>query len=171
MTEDEILEDMRRILLSDKNAGEPVGWSTGSGRDSLILTTPLEVLSPSVGTARLVLRAVRGSSDRNCSATLVVTIQGRDLRAWRMDWRPVHEHTNRCGPKELRGLVSQTGIHEFECNAGLGLARMQAEDLPLCIPLTDEPHNFDAFVRLVCAKLNIAPTEPVLSPPWSPTLF
>ena len=162
---------MRRIVNAPKNAGEPLGWRAGNGRsDSLTMTLPLDILAESVGTARLALRAVQGRADRDCSASLIVTIQGRDLRAWRMDWRPANPHTNRCGPRALKGLESETGIHEFSCNAELGLLRMQVDDLPLCIPVTDEPHDFDAFVRYACVKLQITPLEPILSPPWSSTL-
>ena len=171
MTDDEILADMRQIVKSEKNSGDFAGWRETENRDSLRLSVALDVLSSTIGTARLAVRAVRGSVDRDCSATLIATIQGRDLRAWRMDWRPVYSHTNRCGPRELKGLRSETGIHEFECNAKLGLERMQLDDLPLCIPVANEPHDFDAFIRCVSQALKIAFLEPILSPPWSPTLF
>ena len=113
MTEEEIVEDMRGILKSDKNSGDFPGWKDGSGRD----------------------------------------------------------HSNRCGPRSLRGIISETGIHEFEHNAALGLRRMQAENLPLCIPVDDVPHDFDAFIRYVCQSLKIAPLDQILSPPWSPSLL
>lgn len=171
MTDDEILADMKQILESEKVSGEFPGWREREDRDSLCLNVALDILSQSIGTARLALRAVKGCLDRDCSATLITTIQGRDLRAWRMDWRPIHSHTNRCGPREYKGLVSWTGIHQFACNAKLGLERMQAEDLPICIPVDDEPHDFDAFIRYACAALKIAVTDPILGPPWSATLF
>jgi hypothetical protein len=167
MTEDEILEDLRKILDSEKVSGDFEGWKEREDRDSLVLNVALDVLSETVGTARLVLRAVKGSADRDCSATLIATIQGRDLRIWRMDWRPVHSHTNRCGGREHRGLTSWTGIHEFACNAKLGLERMQSEDLPICLPIEDEPHDFDAFVRHVSSALKISITDKILGPPWS----
>jgi hypothetical protein len=171
MTEEEIVEDMRRILKSDKNSGDFPGWKDGSGRDALVLTLPLDVLAETVGTARSVIRCVRGSPDRDCSATLIATIQGRDLHLWRMDWKPQYSHTNRCGPRSLRGVISETGIHEFERNAALGLRRMQADNLPLCIPVDDVPHDFDAFIRYVCQSLKIAPLDQILGPPWSPSLL
>lgn len=171
MTDDEIVADMRRIVEAQKNAGEPVGWHYGRGRSaSLILSLPLNILEDTIGTGRLVLRAVQGRADRDCSATLIATIGGRDLHVWRMDWRPANPHTNRCGPSSLKGLTSSTGIHDFACNAALGLGRMQVENLPLCVPIDVEPHDFDAFVRYACSRLNITPLEPVPGPPWSSTL-
>lgn len=171
MTEDDILHDMRVAFEADKNAGEPTGWRSGSHPDSLTMMVPLHVQANTIGTAWLSFRASQRSPDMDSSISLIMTIQGRDLRAWRMDWRPRHPHTNMCGPKELRGLTSHTGVHDFACNAKFGLLRMQAEDLPLCIPVTDDPHDFDAFVRYAFRMLRISQTEPILGPPWSATLF
>lgn len=171
MTEEEILQDMRLAFDAEKNAGEPTGWRSGSHPDSLRMTVPLDVQAKTVGTASLLFRAVQRSPDKNASISLIATIQGRDLRAWRMDWKPIHPHTNLLGPRELRGLTSHTGIHDFECNARLGLTHMQTGDLPLCIPVEDEPHDFGAFVRYALRKLRVSQTEPILDPPWSATLF
>lgn len=171
MTEDEILDDLRKILESEKASGDFEGWKERDDGDSLLLNVALDVLSETLGTARLAIRAVKSSADRDCSATLIVTIQGRDLRVWRMDWRPVHSHTNRCGGREYKGLTSWTGIHEFACNAKLGLKRMQSEDLPICVPIEDEPHDFDAFVRYVSQALKVSITDQILGPPWSRRLL
>lgn len=171
MTEDETLQDMRLIFEADKNAGDPTGWRPSSGPDGLVMTLPLDVLSQTIGTAWLSFRAVQRKPEMDASISLITTLQGRDLRTWRMDWRPIHPHTNTCGPKDLRGLTSHTGIHDFPCNAKLGLLRMQAEDLPLCIPVADDPHDFDAFVRYALRQLRVSPTEPIPGPPWSATLF
>lgn len=170
--EAELIDEMRLAVCSDKLAGDPTGWvSNANGHDSLIQVLPLDVQSTTTGTARLIWRAVRHCPDRDVSVTLVVTSQGRDLTAWRMDWRPHLPHTNTCGPSNLKGLTIDTGIHEFDCNARLGLKVMQSKNLPICTPVDPEPHDFDAFVRYVCKTLNVALTEQVLGPPWSPTLF
>jgi hypothetical protein len=171
MDETEVLEEMRQAVGADKLAGDPTGWASGSGRDSLILILPLDVQSPTMATTRLVLRAVSRTPDRDISASLIVTLSGRDFRAWRMDWRPIHPHVNKYGPSKWRGMSVETGIHDFACNAKLGLKRMQAQDLPICVPVDPEPHDFDAFVRFVCDRLKITITEKVLSPPWSPSFF
>jgi hypothetical protein len=167
----EILAEMRLAVTADKLSGDPVGWDENSRPDQLRLTLPLDVQSPTKGTVRLEMRATRRSPDRDVSATLVVTLKGRDFRAWRMDWRPVHPHTNRVGSRDVKGLTVKTGIHDFEANARLGLERMQRDDLPICLPFEPDPHDFQAFVRCVLDLLRVAPTEPVLGPPWSPTLF
>jgi hypothetical protein len=169
--EAEILAEMRLAVVTDKLSGDPVGWNENSCPDQLRLTLPLDVQAPTKSTVRLEMRAARRSQDRDVSATLVVTLKGRDCRAWRMDWRPVHPHTNRIGSRHVKGLTVKTGIHEFEANAQLGLERMQRDDLPICLPFEPDPHDFDAFVRRVFDLLRISPTEPLLGPPWSPTLF
>jgi hypothetical protein len=163
---------MRITLSAEKVGGEPAGWSSGPGRpDSLTLVLPLDADAPTTGTARLQLRATLGSADRDVSATLILTVAGRDLVTWRADWRPVHPHTNQVGSSALKGLEVWTGIHDFDENIRLGLQRMQSENLPICKRLEPEPHNFDAFVRKVCDILKIGLTEEILSPPWSPALF
>ena len=171
MTNEEILDDMRSAFNADKNAGDPTGWAIGARPGHLSMTVPLDVQAPTLGTARLAFRAIEKTPEADSSISLIVTLQGRDLLAWRMEWRPLHTHTNMCGPKELKGLPSKTGIHDFECNAALGLLRMQTENLPLCIPVDEEPHDFDAFVRYAFDRLHVFRTEPILGPPWSATLF
>ena len=171
MDEAEILEEMRLAVETDKLSGEPVGWTENSGPDQLRMSLPLDVQAETKATVRLELRATRRSPDRDVSATLVVTCAGRDFRAWRMDWRPLHTHTNRLGSRQVKGLTVRTGVHDFAQNARLGLERMQTLDLPICLPHEPEPHDFDAFVRCVFDLLRISPAEPLLGPPWSPTLF
>ena len=172
LDEASILDEMRLAVGSDKLAGDPTGWVTSeNGHDALLKVLPVEVHAPTIGTARLIWRAVRRSPDRDASVTLVTTIQGKDLTAWRMDWRPLLPHTNTCGPVRLKGLTVKTGIHEFGCNSRLGMRTMQSRNLPICVPVEPEPHDFDAFVRYVCKTLNVSLTEQVLGPPWSPTLF
>lgn len=171
MDEAEILKEMRLAVEAEKLSGEPVGWRENSGPDQLRLTLPLDAGGPTRATARLEFRATRRNPDRDVSATLVVTLVGRDFRAWRMDWRPVHPHTNRVGSRDVKGLTVRTGVHDFHANARLGLKRMQTQDLPICLPFEPEPHNFDAFVRRTFDLLRVAQTEPLLDPPWSPTLF
>jgi hypothetical protein len=171
LKEAEILEEMRLAVVTDKLSGDPVGWMENSGPDQLRLTLPLDVQANTKATVRLEFRAARRSADRDVSATLVVTVMMRDFRAWRMDWRPVHRHTNRMGSRRVKGLTVSTGVHEFRENARLGLEKMQTFDLPICVPFDPEPHDFDAFVRCVFDLLRIAPTEPLLGPPWSPTFF
>ena len=129
------------------------------------MAVPLDVQAPTLGTARLAFRAIEKTPETDASISLIITLQGRDLLAWRMDWRPLHTHTNMCGPKDLKGLTTiSTGIHDFECNAQLGLLRMQSENLPRCVPVDDEPHDFDAFVRYAFSKLRVFRTEPILGP-------
>lgn len=171
MNEVEVLHEMGVAVGSPKIAGEPTGWKVGNGTSRLFLVLPLDVVPTYQATCRLVFRATSVNPDRDVSATLVVTLAGRDLTAWRFDWRPLHPHLNRVGSKQLKGLLVDTGIHDFASNAALGLERMQAEGLPICCPVEHEPHDYDAFVRLVCDILNVSLTEPVQSPPWSPKLF
>lgn len=177
MEEAQILEEMRIAVTAEKNAGEPAGWVNGNG-DGLNLVLPVEIVQltedqpVTLASLRICWRAVRHNADRDVSASLIVTLQGRDYIAWRMDWRPINPHVNRVGPAALRGLTIETGIHGFAENALLGVVRMQAENLPICVPVESEPHDFDAFVRFVCAQLNVTITDGnILSPPWSATLF
>lgn len=172
MDERVILEEMRAVLAATKIGQTPAGWSEGKRSDQLTLALPLDVHAPVLSTAHLRFRAERRHVGRNVSATLIITLAGRDLHAWRLDWRPDHPHDNKVGPWNLRGLtVEGTGIHEFEPNAWLGLEAMQAGNLPVCRPVEHDPHDFDAMVRLVCDSLQIALTEPIYSPLWSPRLL
>ena len=165
-----ILDEMRRAVDGEKVAGEPTGWAGDTHADQMSCVAPFLALETEAATAQLVFRMRRLRPDRDCSATLVVTHQGRDFRAWRMDWRPNTSHLNRVGPADLRGADVETGVHGFADNAVYGLARMQADNLPVCRPV-DEPHDFSAFVRAVCAMLRVTLTEPIPEPPWSPRLF
>ena len=167
--EDAILAEMRAAVESQKIGREPAGWVTDGRQLRMII--PLDIPALTIGTANLALRAVRAAPDRDISATLVVTYKGRDFHAWRYDWLPPHPHVNLRGPPHLRGLTVETGIHDFAENAVLGLRRMHAENLPICVPVPYVPHDFDAFVREVCNILWIVPTEQVLPPPWSPTFI
>lgn len=170
MDADDILEEMRPAVVSDKLCGDVPGW-VGGAHDKLVMTLPLDVLATTRATTQLVLRAVRFRSDRDATATLVAMLQGRSYTAWRMDWRPTTPHRNTCGPAHLRRLTMGTGIHEFEHNARLGLGRMQRENLPVCSPVEQEPHDFAAFIRYVCDVLRIMMTDQLVEPPWAPKLF
>lgn len=177
MEEAQILDEMRLAVGAEKNAGEPAGWVNGNG-DGLNLVLPVEIVQltkdqpATLASLRICWRAVRQNVDRDVSATLILTLQGKDYVAWRMDWRPINPHMNKIGPSALRGLVIETGIHDFSVNSALGILRMQAENLPICAPIEPEPHDFDAFVRFVCATLNVTITDGrILSPPWSTRLL
>lgn len=165
-----IIEEMRRICAAPKVAGDPAGWAPGNG-DALVLTLPIETSEPVQSTTWIAWRTVRKALERDVSATLITTYRGKDYITWRMDWRPAQPHLNKYGPKGVRGVNVHTGIHDFALNAQLGLISMQTKNLPICIPVDQEPHNFGAFVRFVCDRLDVTLTEQILSPPWSSTLF
>ena len=165
-----ILEEMRLAVEGEKVAGEFTGWAGDSHADQMSMVLPFLVCPTLTATAQLRLRMRRSRPDRDCSATLLVTREGHDFCAWRMDWRPQTPHVNRVGPAQLRGVEVETGVHDFHLNAALGLARMHAENLPICVPV-EAPPNFSAFVRVVCDMLSITLTEAIPDPPWSPRLF
>ncbi|VVC56613.1 protein of unknown function [Beijerinckiaceae bacterium RH AL1] len=53
-----------------------------------------------------------------------------------MDWRPIHPHTNTCGPKDLRGLTSYTGIHDFRATPSLDFSGCRQKTFPSVYQLT-----------------------------------
>lgn len=161
-----ILSALESWLAEPKLGLPPTGWHDGNRAGAMEQVIPIEVARDGLDEARVVLTANRRRPNADVSAILIARLDGSDFRLLRLDWRPPRPHRNRCGPVHLVGVTSWTGIHPFTENAALGLSRMMAENLPVCMPLEPEPPDFQALVECLCAMIDLTLTETIASPPW-----
>lgn len=91
----------------------------------------------------------------------------RDRAVERLDWRPLHTHTNKnLGPEELR-LIDLEGSHRhsFDLNWIPHEQRLRKYNLPIAEPMPDCA-DFQSFLEYAGGCLNIQNLNVVQVPPW-----
>ena len=93
--------------------------------------------------------------------------------AMRLDWRPKNSHTNKnLGPSELRlRIIEGSHVHPFDENWTLGFQRMVSENLPIAIPLDEDPKDFAALTQLAGELFRIDGLESLPVPSWEPRML
>lgn len=96
----------------------------------------------------------------------------RDRAIERIDWRPLHTHTNGGkGPKELRHkLISGTHHHRFELNWLISEERMRLSNLPIAEPVNLDIRSYEKLIDFVgeCFRITELKLPP---PPWEAKLL
>lgn len=91
----------------------------------------------------------------------------------RIEWRPVSAHCNRgLGPKDLRYVI-QTGSHHhrFDLNWKWSQDAVRRGNLPIAVPINDDPENFRALLAVVGKEFNIKNIQLITVPPWQPLML
>jgi hypothetical protein len=91
----------------------------------------------------------------------------------RIEWRPLSGHNNKgYGPKELRHVLQNgTHHHRFDLNWERSPDAVLRGDLPIAVPIQDDPANFRALLALVGKEFRINKIQVVTVPPWQPSML
>lgn len=91
----------------------------------------------------------------------------------RIEWRPNSPHNNKgLGPPHLHHILQEgTHFHPFELNWPLGIEKMVSQNLPIAVPLEEEPGDFGALTNLVGQAFAITNTDEIPLPSWQPRMI
>lgn len=91
----------------------------------------------------------------------------------RIEWRPLSAHCNKAlGPKELRHIVQEgSHHHRFDLNWQLSNDAVLRGDLPIAVPINDDPKSFRALLAIVGKEFRIKRIQLITVPPWQPTML
>lgn len=168
LSEAAILAALEEVYRADKRASGVFDWK-GDLQHPHILRIPLACdCGALIQGVSIVGTAYRYEPDRRVSFQLRADVDGHDYRVARIDWKPPVPHTNRYGPD--KGLTLYTSVHDFPENAGLGLEKMQTQNLPIVCAIEPEPHDFSALLQCLRDKFRVVNALDVPVPQWSYTL-
>lgn len=91
----------------------------------------------------------------------------------RIEWRPVKTHNNKgVGPEELR-FLPQIGSHHhpFELNWTHSETRVRRGELPIAVPINDDPATYRQALAFVGNEFRIKGVENLSAPPWEERLL
>lgn len=91
----------------------------------------------------------------------------------RIEWRPLSGHNNKgLGPPEHQHrLIRGSHHHRFDLNWGVAPKSVRRGNLPVAVPLNDDPADFETLLALVSKEFNIANIGLVSHPPWRPVMI
>lgn len=165
--------DIPLLVAADKLLVSAPAWAE-RGPDSLEFSAPLEVDGVILQGFSLRGRARKSLSDRNVTFQLEChrpQIVGGPV--CRIEWRPLNGHSNKgLGPKEFRHVI-QVGSHHhrFDLNWARSPEGVLRGDLPIAVPIIDDPQNFRALLALVGKEFRINKIQQVTVPPWEPAML
>lgn len=144
------------------------------GPDSLELTAPLEVSGIAVEGLSLRGRARKSLADREVIFQLeyhTADVVGGPI--CRIEWRPLNMHNNKnIGPKEFRNIILDgSHHHRFDLNWQRSEAAVLRGELPIAVPLNNEPANFRALLAIVGEEFRIRRIQSIPVPPWEPSML
>lgn len=151
--------DIFQIMAAEKTLALRPDW-VAEDRNSLQLASPLDIGGVTVEGAQLRMTALRIRPDEN------VVVQLEFKRKWvkfrpacRVEWRPIHSHSNNgLGPREYR-FKQITGSHhhpfEFNCNPLTG--EIKPGNLNVAVPIIPDPPDFQSFLAFVGVTLRARP--------------
>ena len=165
--------DLETLFSSEKMlAAEPV-WGERDG-ELLEVFCPLEI--DGIVIEGLNFRAVARKRLPDELVTVQLEYHPPNERGGplaRIEWKPLRGHNNRGrGPKEFQNrLISGCHCHPFDLNWKYARKELtEAGNLPIAVPLTRSPRNFDALLEFVKEDFRITNIEWIEVPPWEPTL-
>jgi hypothetical protein len=163
---------LNSLLIADKTVDTPVSW-VEDDQGNFRFSRPLDVEGVTEQGFTLFGRAVAILPGQNVTLGLRWSDGlGRDGNFDRLDWKPKDAHNNRgLGPPNLRHvLIEGSHHHSLSENAGIGLTRALAENLPVAVPLEPEPAWPD-FLSLVALRWKIPTLVHMPEPPWQNDLL
>lgn len=91
----------------------------------------------------------------------------------RIEWRPLSAHSNKgLGPKPLRHVLqTESHHHRFEDNWKHSPEAVLRGDLPIAVPVNDDPKNFRELLALVGKEFRIRGIQRITVPPWAPVMI
>lgn len=86
----------------------------------------------------------------------------------RIEWRPLKGHNNKNrGPVELRNVPQKCSHdHGFDLNWGEDPKAVRRGELPLAVPINQNPQDFEGLLAFVKKEFRISNVELIERPPW-----
>ena len=144
--------------------------------DQFTFTVALDIDGITQMGLRLRGKCSRDFPDKNITFQIEYIFRGRVKPApvTRIDWRPLHPHQNRnIGPAQWRlqsfhcsHIHPFSENHEWMVGNGLPLADNIKQNLPIAMPLDNEPDGFKSLVTMVGKSLKIEGVDVIPVPPW-----
>ena len=157
------------LLEADKTLSTPIVW-VKDGQGDLRFTCALDIDGVTEASFVLSGKAVHTLPDRKVTLGLRWSEpDGRGGHFERLEWRPIHGHTNKgVGPEELHFLLIEgTHHHSLVDNAahpdGLGYAIQN--NLPLARPIEPGP-DWQNFLAVAAERWRIQDIVNSQRPPW-----
>lgn len=161
------------LVVADKVLGSVPTW-VERGPDGLDFTVPLEADDVVIEGLSLRGRVHKSLPDRD--VIFQIEFHGAQIIGGpicRIEWRPLSAHNNKgLGPKELRHIL-QTGSHHhvFDLNWNHSREGVLRGELPIAVPLGEDPRNFRELLALVGKEFRINKIQQITVPPWAPVML
>jgi hypothetical protein len=161
------------LVAADKALIDVPAWIERAA-DDLELSAPLEVKGVTIEGLTLRGRARKSLADREVIFQLEYhhsQIVGGAVA--RIEWRPLNVHSNKgLGPKALRHVIQKgSHHHRFDLNWRHSRDGVLKGDLPIALPINEEPENFRALLGVVGKEFRIKNIQLVSAPPWQPAML
>lgn len=161
------------LVLAEKLLSDVPAWRE-RGADGLEFSAPLEIDGVTVEALTLRGRARKSLADRE----VIFQLEYHHARiiggaVARIEWRPLNPHSNKGhGPKDLQHVI-QSGSHHhcFDLNWKESQEACLRGDLPIALPIADDPKNFRALLAVVGKEFRIKNIQTVTAPPWEPLML
>lgn len=165
-------EPLLNIFAAVKTIPAMAAWVDGDAGKQTWLA-PLAIDGVTVAGLRVRIKAFKQEPQAAVTAQLEYAPAGRGGALDRIDWRPLHNHANNgIGPIEYRFKL-QTGSHHHQFGLNIkedGLA-MRRRNLPIAVPIDDEPLSFEKLLDFIGSTYNVSGLENLLPPEWVADLF
>lgn len=164
-----LLATLTALLTAEKKLATPITWVDDGG--DLRFTAALDIGGVTEPSLTLFGRATAALPDRKVTLGLRWQDEtGRGGNIDRLEWRPIKAHINRANaPPDLQlRVIEGSHHHPLALNAGLDIGLIQAiqENLPVATPLTPQPQDWPALLRVAAALWRISELVHAPIPPW-----
>jgi hypothetical protein len=164
---------LESLVYAEKTISAVPAW-VERGPDSLEFTTPLEIDGVVLEALALRGRARKSLADREVIFQLEYhhgQIIGGPV--CRIEWRPLSAHNNKgLGPKSLRHMIqSGSHHHRFDLNWKQSPDSVLRGDLPIAVPLNEDPNSFRELLAVVGKEFRIRRIQSITVPPWEPSML
>ena len=170
----DLLAALLGFLAAPKALAGPIRWI--SDPPDLVFVVALDIEGVTERGFQLRGRASASLPGEHISLQLVRTTLGRKGQNFeRLDWRPISAHTNKRLPDApALSFLHLPGSHHHRLaeNAGhpWGLHAAMRDNLPIAVPLPEEPADWPGLARLAGRLWAIAGLSDAPQPPWQDVL-
>jgi hypothetical protein len=166
--------DVRSVLSSTKTISIATNWVKGDD-ERLWVVAPLEIDGITVQGLILRVRVFKDRPDEDALFQLEFEHdpKRKDKAIERIDWKPSHTHENRGnGPPDFRFIRQNcTHYHQFDLNWLSNENRLKMDNLPVAVPISDDPVDFKGILAFVGKNFRISNIELIGQPGWEPRLL
>lgn len=161
------------IMEAEKRVRPLPSWQPVDSGGMIRWRSPVSISGATVEGLFLHGRATASEPGRDVSFILEHSPAGQSKRSIdRIDWKPIHSHSNRnIGPIEYR-LQVLTGSHRHNFYENLTADGVLREgNLPIAIPLDDPLETFSDFIDFVAKTYKVEGLSNLPVPDWTEDLF